>query len=102
MDYETRRYLQSLAIEVDAILQDELSRSGLDYDFAEARILNIRTVGVQGDDKTYLYPAEINVRKNGRVVWDPDFIASVSSRITNNVRGVNRVVYVLEKSGGYK
>ncbi len=96
MDDETRLYLQSLAIEVDEILRDELSRSGLDYDFAEARILNIRTVGVQGDDRSYLYPAEINIRKNGRVVWNPDFVARISSRITNGVRGVNRVVYVFE------
>ncbi len=95
MDEETRKYLQSLAIEVDRIVRYELSKSTLNYDFAEARILNLRTVGVQGDDRTYSYPAEINIRKNGRVVWNPDFAARLSSRITNEVSGINRVVYVM-------
>ena len=95
MDEATRKYLQSLAIQVDRIMRDELEKGHIDYDFAEARILNIRNVGVQGDDRTYDYPAEINISKGGRSVWYTNFIERLSSRITNEVRGVNRVVYVM-------
>ena len=95
MDDATIRHLQSLAIQVDRIMREELTRNKIEYDFAEARILNLRNVGVQGDDRTYDYPAEINITKHGRVVYYPDFAANLSSRITNEVRGVNRVVYVM-------
>ena len=95
MNDETRKYLQSLAISVDRVMRDELERSGIKYDFAEARILNLRTVGVQGDDRTYDYPAEISITSGGSIVWRPDFAEKLSSRITNEVRGINRVVYVM-------
>jgi len=101
LDDITTKYLQSLAIQADKILREELSKSKLDYDFAEARILNIRTVGVQGDDRTYSYPAEINIRKNGVFVWDPEFNACLSNRITNEISGINRVLYVLDSGNEY-
>jgi GMP synthase (glutamine-hydrolysing) len=53
------------------------------------RVLPVRSVGVQGDFRTYAHPA---------LVWgDADWSAlgEVSTRITNAVRDVNRVIYLL-------
>ncbi|HLD48850.1 MAG TPA: GMP synthase (glutamine-hydrolyzing), partial [archaeon] len=61
------------------------------------RIYDIKSVGVQGDERTYSYPAEIELRLDGKVVWDAEFSKRLSSRITNEVSGVNRVVYVFAK-----
>ena len=87
--------LKDLAIKVDIILKEVLSEVNIPYDMAEARIYDIKTVGVQGDERTYLYPAEIELRHNGEIVWEPEFLERLSTRITNEVRGINRVVYVL-------
>ena len=53
-------------------------------------------VGVQGDDRTYAYPAEITLFLKGKFVWDLNFIGELSSRITNEIKDINRVVYVTE------
>ncbi|HLD48941.1 MAG TPA: hypothetical protein VJB11_01115 [archaeon] len=86
--------LKKLAIEVDKILKEELKKAKITYDMAEARIYDIKSVGVQGDERTYSYPAEIELRLDGKIVWDADFSKTLSNRITNEVSGINRVVYV--------
>src|SRR3989344_4655605 len=70
--------LQDLAIAVDRVLRDELEKSGIEYDFAETRILDRRTVGVQGDGRTYSYPAMIEIRLREGVVWNEDFTQRLS------------------------
>lgn len=55
----------------------------------QLRILPVKSVGVQGDYRTYAHPA---------VVWgkaDWEMLEAVSTRVTNAVRAVNRVVYLL-------
>lgn len=66
-----------------------ISRSfGLD-----ARILPIRSVGVQGDFRTYAHPALLS----GEADWDT--LEAASTAITNKVREVNRVLYDLGRPG---
>lgn len=96
----TRKKLQGLAIKVDEILREELKQARIKCRF-EARIYNARTVGVQGDERTYGHPAEITI-KNPQQKRKPtpeksfyNFLAQLSSRITNEISGVNRVVYPL-------
>lgn len=86
--------LMNLARQVDIILKYELERNNIEYDMAEARIYDIMTVGVMGDARTYEYPAEIALYHKEGFVWDPDFLANLSTKIVNNVRGINRVLYV--------
>jgi len=86
--------LRNIAIKVDKILKDELKKAGIKYTLAEARIYDIRAVGVQGDDRTYQYPAEIELRNDGEVIWDTKFTRNLSNRITNEVKEVNKVLYV--------
>ena len=90
-------HLKYLAREVDRILKEELRRAKINYDMAEARIYDARSVGVQGDERTYEYPAEIELRHDGKVIWDTDFTERLSNRVTNEVKGVNRIVYVWAK-----
>ena len=89
--------LTSLAREADKILKEELAKAKIKPDTAEVRIGNIRTVGVMGDDRTYGHPAEITLYNQGNFVWDMEFVAPLSARITNEVNGINRVVYVIGK-----
>jgi len=94
---------EKLAIlrEADTIYLQEIRDAGL-YDEiwqAFAVILPVRTVGVMGDGRTYDYVLALRAvtSTDGMTAdWYPfshEFLARVSSRIVNQVRGVNRVVY---------
>jgi GMP synthase (glutamine-hydrolysing) len=87
--------------DADTIVQAEIRQAGL-YDHlwqAFAILLPIRTVGVMGDERTYDHVVAIRaVRSTDGMTADwarlpEDVLARVSSRIINEVRGVNRVVY---------
>jgi GMP synthase (glutamine-hydrolysing) len=87
--------------EVDAIYIGELEKHGL-YDKiwqAFCVLLPVKTVGVQGDNRTYdrVVALRAVTSTDGMTAdwypFDAKFMAYVSNRITNEVRGVNRVVY---------
>jgi GMP synthase (glutamine-hydrolysing) len=85
----------------DKIFIDELKSSGLYKDVwqAFAVLLPIQSVGVMGDFRTYEKTVALRaVTSTDGMTADwarlpHDFLARVSSRITSEVRGVNRVVY---------
>ncbi len=85
----------------DRIFIEELHNFGIDKDVwqAFAVLLPIRSVGVMGDFRTYEKTIALRaVTSTDGMTADwarlpHDFLASVSSRITSEVRGVNRVVY---------
>jgi GMP synthase (glutamine-hydrolysing) len=84
----------------DAILQDEIRRAGLYRELWQsfAVLPAIRSVGVQGDERTYAYPIVIRaVTSEDAMTADwarlpYDVLETISSRIVNEVPGVNRVV----------
>jgi GMP synthase (glutamine-hydrolysing) len=83
----------------DAILQDEIRRAGLYRDLWQsfAVLPAIRSVGVQGDERTYAYPIVIRaVTSEDAMTADwarlpYDLLETISSRIINEIPGVNRV-----------
>jgi len=85
----------------DAILEEEVSASGLYASLWQsfAVLLPVRSVGVQGDERTYDETIAIRaVHSSDGMTADwarlpHDLLARVSARITNEVKGVNRVVY---------
>jgi GMP synthase (glutamine-hydrolysing) len=85
----------------DAIVQEEVRAAELADELwqAFAVLLPVRTVGVMGDERTYEYVIAIRaVRSTDGMTADwarlpADLLARLSSRIINEVRGVNRVVY---------
>ncbi len=94
---------QRLAVlrEADAILIEELERSGL-YDSvwqAFAVLLPVRSVGVMGDGRTYENVAAIRAvesRDGMTADWASlphDVLGRISTRIVKEVPGINRVVY---------
>jgi GMP synthase (glutamine-hydrolysing) len=87
--------------EADAIYLDEIRKAGL-YDAiwqAFAVLLPVRTVGVMGDYRTYDHVLGLRAvtSVDGMTAdffpFDMNFLARVSTRIVNEVKGVNRVVY---------
>ncbi len=86
---------------VDAIYLEEIRAAGLYDDIwqAFAVLLPIRSVGVQGDFRTYDQAVALRAvtsRDGMTADWypfPPDVLARISNRIGNEVRGVNRVVY---------
>ncbi len=85
----------------DAIYLEEIRKHGL-YDAiwqAFAVLLPVQSVGVMGDARTYEYVCALRAvtSVDGMTAdwfhFDPDFLATVSTRIINEVRGINRVVY---------
>ena len=95
-------HLINIAVEADQILNEELGKKKIKAETAEIRIYDVRTVGVQGDKRTYSYPAEINLRElkyhNGKLVREQAFstlLSKISTRLTNEVSGIGRVVYVV-------
>jgi GMP synthase (glutamine-hydrolysing) len=87
--------------EVDAIYIGELEKHGLYEKIWQAFcvLLPVKTVGVQGDNRTYdkVIALRAVTSTDGMTAdwypFDAKFMAHVSNRITNEVRGVNRVVY---------
>jgi GMP synthase (glutamine-hydrolysing) len=85
----------------DAVVQHEISRTEVGESLWQsfAVLLPIRTVGVMGDERTYENVIAVRaVRSTDGMTADwarlPDeLLARVSTRIINEVRGVNRVVY---------
>jgi GMP synthase (glutamine-hydrolysing) len=85
----------------DAIVQDEIRRSGwyrrLWQSFAV--LLPVQSVGVMGDERTYdetIAVRAVESRDGMTADWarlPHDLLAAISSRIVNEVRGINRVVY---------
>jgi len=94
---------EKLAIlrQADVIYLDEIRKAGL-YDKiwqAFAVLLPVRTVGVMGDARTYDYVCALRAvtSSDGMTAdyypFEHSFLARVSTRIVNEVRGINRVVY---------
>jgi GMP synthase (glutamine-hydrolysing) len=85
----------------DAVYLDEIRKAGL-YDEiwqAFAVLLPVRTVGVMGDDRTYDNVCALRAvtSRDGMTAdsypFDHAFLARVATRIVNEVKGINRVVY---------
>ncbi|RCL02581.1 MAG: GMP synthase (glutamine-hydrolysing) [Candidatus Tokpelaia sp. JSC188] len=86
---------------VDAIYLDEIQKVGL-YDAiwqAFSVLLPVRTVGVMGDSRTYEYVCALRAvtSVDGMTAdfyhHDMEFLSRTATRIINEVRGINRVVY---------
>jgi GMP synthase (glutamine-hydrolysing) len=83
----------------DAILQEEIRRAGLYRDLWQsfAVLPAIRSVGVQGDERTYAYPIVLRaVTSEDAMTADwarlpYDLLETISSRVINEIPGVNRV-----------
>ncbi len=94
----TRERLEILRA-ADAILQEEVRRAGLYRDLWQsfAVLPAIKSVGVQGDERTYAYPIVIRaVTSEDAMTADwarlpYDLLETISSRIINEIPGVNRV-----------
>ena len=85
----------------DTVYLDEIRKSGLYNDIwqAFAVLLPVRSVGVMGDGRTYDYVCALRaVTSTDGMTADyypftHEFLGRVSTRIINEVRGINRVVY---------
>src|SRR2546429_4946203 len=84
----------------DAIVQEEVANAGLREKLwqAFAVLLPVKSVGVMGDERTYESACVLRAVESldgmtadwARLPWD--LVARISSRVTNEVRGINRVV----------
>ena len=96
----TREKLDILRL-ADDVFIEEIRRAGLYDDIwqAFAVLLPVRTVGVMGDFRTYDYVVGLRAvtSTDGMTAdfypFDMNFIGTVATRIVNEVKGVNRVVY---------
>ena len=91
----------SLLREADAVVVEEIRRAGL-YEKvwqAFAVLLPVRSVGVMGDERSYGFTVAVRVVDSEDAMtadWTRlpmDVLERISTRIVNEVRGINRVVY---------
>jgi GMP synthase (glutamine-hydrolysing) len=98
---EVTRERLAVLREADAIARAELTNAGLDRDiwqFPVVLLADVRSVGVQGDGRTYGHPIVLRPVTSedamtadwGRLPYE--VLEKISTRITNEVREVNRVV----------
>lgn len=98
---EVTRERIALLQEADDIVVNEIRRAGLYTQIWQsfAVLLPVMSVGVMGDQRTYAYTCAIRAvhSEDGMTAdWVPlpyDVLKRISSRIVNEVRGINRVVY---------
>jgi len=91
----------SILQEADFIVRDELKKAGLEREIWQsfAVLPDIRSVGVMGDERTYGFPCVIRaVTSEDAMTADwaripYEVLESMSSRIINEVDGINRVTY---------
>ncbi|MDI6827421.1 MAG: GMP synthase (glutamine-hydrolyzing), partial [Armatimonadota bacterium] len=96
----TKERLQILR-EADAIVLEEIQRAGLYRELWQsfAILLPVQSVGVMGDQRTYAYPVVIRaVTSDDAMTADwaklpTEVLERISTRIVNEVKGVNRVLY---------
>ena len=87
--------------DADAIYREEIANAGLDKTIGQyfAALTNMRSVGVMGDERTYDYAIALRAVNTidfmtAEAAQIPyDVLNTVMSRIINEVRGVNRVMY---------
>ncbi|GAA1181752.1 glutamine-hydrolyzing GMP synthase [Streptomyces hebeiensis] len=98
---EVTRERLDLLREADAIAREELTAAGLDRDIWQCPVVllaDVRSVGVQGDGRTYGHPIVLRpVSSEDAMTADwtrmpYEVLAKISTRITNEVAEVNRVV----------
>ena len=87
--------------EADAIYREEIAKAGVDKDLGQyfAALTNMRSVGVMGDERTYDYAVALRAvctsdfmtAEAAQIPWE--VLSVVTSRIVNEVKGVNRVMY---------
>lgn len=95
----TRERLEILR-EADAIARAELTRAGLDREIWQCPVVllaDVRSVGVQGDERSYGHPVVLRPVSSEDAMtadWSRlpyELLATISNRITNEVREINRV-----------
>lgn len=87
--------------EADAIWREEIKKAGLDKEIGQyfAGLTNMRSVGVMGDERTYDYAVALRAvtttdfmtAESAEIPWE--VIGKTTSRIVNEVKHVNRVMY---------
>ena len=87
--------------DADFIYREEIAKAGIDKELGQyfAAITNMRSVGVMGDERTYDYAialravntSDFMTAEAARLPWE--VLNVVTSRIVNEVKGVNRVMY---------
>lgn len=87
--------------EADYIFRDEIAKAGVDKGLGQyfAALTNMRSVGVMGDERTYDYAvvlravttSDFMTAESAEFPWE--VIGKVTTRIVNEVKGVNRVLY---------
>lgn len=87
--------------DADAIYREEIANAGLDKGIGQyfAALTNMRSVGVMGDERTYDYAVALRAvntvdfmtAESAEIPWE--VLGKVTSRIVNEVKGVNRVLY---------
>lgn len=87
--------------DADAIYREEIAKAGVDKGLGQyfAALTNMRSVGVMGDERTYDYAialravntSDFMTAEAAQIPWE--VLSVVTSRIVNEVKGVNRVMY---------
>ena len=87
--------------DADAIYREEIAKAGVDKNLGQyfAALTNMRSVGCMGDERTYDYAialravttSDFMTAESAELPWE--VLGKVTSRIVNEVKGVNRVMY---------
>jgi len=87
--------LQALEQKVEEMVRIVIEEENKNYR-VETIIYPKRTVGVQGDQRSYAYTAEIALYNGEDLTYDLELLSKLSTRIPNRIKDINKVVVLIQ------
>lgn len=93
---EEYRKSKELELKIKYIIEEELKKADVLHKRINVLVHQFKTVGVQGDERSYAYPTEIEIISNESKRIYEDCLEKIASRIPNEIKDINRVLYKIK------
>lgn len=87
---------KELELQIKTIIEIVLRKASITYEGINIIIHPLKTVGVQGDERTYSYPTEVEIISSEKRRIYEECLEKISTRTTNEIKVINRILYTIK------